>query len=137
PLTVYSLQVPPARVTKRMNRFSRMLVLAALAAVPLLAGAHASLKSSAPAQGSRVTSPSKLEMHFSDTVQLKSVTLARKGDAAARPVKPLPEEWGSHFSLPLEPLQAGDYEVTWTVDTDDGHAATGKIRFTVVAAGGE
>lgn len=117
-----------------MNRLSRMLAVAALAAWPMMAGAHSSLKSSVPAQNSRVTAPAKLEMHFSDTVQLKSVSIARKGDAA-RPVKPLPEEWGSHFSLPLEPLPAGEYEVSWAIDTDDGHASTGKLRFTVVAGG--
>lgn len=117
----------------RTNRSFRTMAIAVLATVPLIAGAHTSLKNSVPAQGSRVVAPSKLELTFSDTVQFQSLTVGRKGDPAPRPVKPLPEEWGSRFALPLEALDAGDYEVTWTVGTDDGHTATGKIRFTVTA----
>lgn len=121
----------------KLSPLSGTLAAAALLAFSAMASAHSSLKSSVPANNSRTAAPTKLELKFSDTVQVKELSVQRKNEAAARPIKPLPEEWGSEFTVPMEPLPAGDYVVTWKVDTDDGHVSSGKISFTVTAPAGE
>ncbi len=107
----------------KLSPLSGTLAAAALLAFSAMASAHSSLKSS--------------ELKFSDLVQVKELSVQRKNEAAARAIKPLPEEWGSEFTVPMEPLPAGDYVVTWKVDTDDGHVSSGKINFTVTAPAGE
>jgi methionine-rich copper-binding protein CopC len=108
----------------------RNLLLSLVLAAPVAALAHAHLEKSAPADKSRVEKVEKLELTFTEEVQLTAVTLQRAG-AAARPISPLPVESASGFTLPVQGLAAGDYTVTWSVATDDGHVATGKVRFTL------
>lgn len=111
----------------------RNVLLSLLLAAPVAALAHAHLEKSLPADKSRVQSLEKLELTFSETVQLTSVTLQRN-DAAPTPIAQLPVQSASGFTLPVAGLAAGDYVVTWTVAVDDGHVATGKFRFTLLRA---
>jgi methionine-rich copper-binding protein CopC len=116
-----------------MKTFARSLTMVTLLALAGLAAAHTRLVQSLPADASQVVAPARLELEFSDLSQLQSVRLQRDGEPA-RDLQPLPQEWGSKFAVPLPQLSTGDYVATWTVETDDGHKATGKVRFTVVAA---
>lgn len=115
----------------------RNLVLPAAVALLSLfataASAHTRLVKSSPADQAQVTSPQRIELQFSDIVQLKSLSL-QQGSAKARPLPGLPEAWADSFALPLETLPAGNYVLRWSVATDDGHVAEGQVRFTVVLA---
>ncbi len=111
------------------------LLAALLMAVSTVAGAHAHLEMSKPADKSRVAAPKQIELTFSEAVQLTALTL-QHGGKPAQPIESLSTESASGFVIPVQTLQPGEYVLTWTVATDDGHAATGKLRFTVTPAPG-
>ncbi len=115
-----------------MKKLTRSLTMMAALAFAAIGHAHTRLVLSVPAADSKVTAPAKLELKFSDLSQLQAISL-QQGNAKPIEIKSLPQEWGSEFSVPLPPLSAGAYVATWTVETDDGHTNTGKIRFTVIA----
>ena len=116
---------------------NRMLLLPLLLLVSAAAAAHAKLDYSSPAEKSRVTAPKELTMGFTDPVVITSLTLQRGADAA-KPLKlPASKQTEPGFTIPLPALTPGDYVVTWKVETDDTHAASGMIHFTVVAAPAE
>lgn len=115
------------------GKLKTFLTTILLMAVSATAAAHAELRQSAPQDKARVAKVEKIELSFSDTLQLTALTLQRGSDTA-RKIEPLPAEWASDFSIPVPALAAGDYVVTWSASTDDGHTATGKFRFTVTPA---
>lgn len=97
------------------------------------AGAHAHLESSNPQDKSHVTALKKIELGFSEEVQLTGLTLQR-GSEPRRVVKDLPVASSVVFAIPVEVTEPGDYVVTWTVASDDGHSSTGMIHVQVMAA---
>ena len=78
----------------------------------------------------QVAPPARVELQFSDIVQLKSLTI-QQGSAKPRPLPGVPEKWADTFALPVEALPAGSYVLRWSAATEDGHQAEGQIRFTV------
>lgn len=110
----------------------RTLLLPLLLAAPLAAFAHTHLEKTVPANKSRVQAVQKLELHFTDTVQLTELSL-RRDNEPAQPLA-LPRESGSDFTIAVQPLAAGEYVVSWTAESDDTHISTGKFSFTVGAA---
>jgi methionine-rich copper-binding protein CopC len=122
------------RMTEQIMRSLKFLPLSAalLWMFASTAGAHAHLESANPQDQSHVTALPKIELGFSEAVQLTGLTLQR-GNEPARVVENLPAASSVVFAIPVEVTEPGDYVVTWTVASDDGHSTTGRIRVLVMA----
>jgi methionine-rich copper-binding protein CopC len=98
------------------------------------AGAHAKLLASVPAANAMVASPSLIELHFNEAIEVKLSSLKLAGsDGKDVPVKPsnAAADGKTLAVAPAAPLAAGSYTVSWSVVSDDGHRQKGSIRFTV------
>ena len=119
-----------------MNRTTMLLAaLVASATIPAAASAHAFLKTATPGVGSTVATPPKqlvidytegVEPAFS-TVAVVNATGAPMNDG---PVKTAPNN-NAELVVPLKPLTAGTYTVTWHVTSTDTHKTQGSYKFTV------
>ncbi len=112
-----------------MKLFRSIAVVAMLCAA-LVAEAHVGLVGSTPKDKSRGPAPNVVELRFTEDAYLMSVTL----QGAAGPVTPLAIPYAGAstvFSVVLPALVPGDYVVSWRVESDDGHATSGKVAFTV------
>lgn len=118
----------------------RSVLLATLLLVGLPGAAHAHaqlLRSVPPARAVVSQAPARVELRFSDEVELAFSTFAvvdgagtrvDLDDAARHPDDP-------HLvSLGLEPLSPGTYRVRYRVLSADGHVVDGEYRFTVKPA---
>ncbi len=100
------------------------------------ASAHTMLEQSWPRAGEAVAAaPTSLRLRFSERVEpaLTQVSLAdARGEAIALGA-PQPGVGNRRMvSVPLgRALLAGEYEVSWRVISADGHASTGRFRFSV------
>lgn len=126
----------PARATSR----AAAVVLAAALALLLGAGpafAHAQLEGSDPADGATLpTGPSRVTLHFSDSMQAGFNTLTvvgpdrlayQEGDVAVA---------ADSVSVAVKPLgPAGRYEIGYRVVSDDGHPVSGSVSFTLTTPG--
>jgi len=113
-----------------MKLFKSIAMVAMLCAV-LVAEAHVGLVGSTPKDGSRGAAPKTVELRFTEDAYLVSVTL----QGTAGPATPLAIPSGGAstvFSVVLPALVPGEYVVSWRVESDDGHATSGKVAFTVV-----
>jgi methionine-rich copper-binding protein CopC len=112
------------------------ILVAAMAGVLFsnVAGAHAHLHVSVPANHSTVSeAPKQISLQFNEPVQLTSVTI-QKGDGSATKLGPLPDAAAKDFTLAVPALEAGNYIVKWRVVSDDGHIMADKLLFSVAAA---
>ena len=120
-----------------MSRTSPILLLAALlttAASP--AFAHAHLKSAVPAIGGTVkTSPSELDLGFTEGVNLAFTGVTVKGPGgAAVPIGKAALGSGGATTLVVPvtgTLAAGAYTVDWHALAVDGHKTEGHYSFTI------
>ncbi len=96
-----------------------------------IALAHAHLEKTIPADGETLqVAPHDFHLRFAEPVRLTALTLQKQ---AAEPRKlPLPGgDAQREFTLAAPDLQAGRYQLSWRVLSDDGHVMPGKISFTV------
>lgn len=108
------------------------MVLVALLAVAVPAGAHTELASSDPVDGGTVDGPV-------DTVTLtfsRNIELAGKGvevlDATGEVVTTDADVAGAVVTVePVQPLGAGPYGVRWAVRSGDAHPVRDTFAFTV------
>ena len=107
----------------------RAFICAALLFSVAAAHAHVRVESVKPADKSHVRAPAAIELGFSEPAYLAEMTLQR-GKEPARQLK-VPADAAVVVSVSLPPLAAGTYVVTYRVESDDGHATTGRITFTV------
>jgi methionine-rich copper-binding protein CopC len=121
-----------------MSSFSRVSNLAALVTLGLTgqALAHAELKSATPpVNGIVTTSPSELDLEFSEGVNLAftGVTLKGPGKKTVATGKPaLQAGDDAKLAVPLPGiLAAGTYTVAWQALSTDGHKTHGSYTFTV------
>ena len=97
---------------------------------------HTALKSSIPAKGSSVASPTAVSLTFTEAVNVKLTTIAiTKPDssvveALVVPTGPPAATVGGKVTNALAP---GKYLVKWKTASDDGHVVRGVIPFTVTA----
>jgi len=107
----------------------KILLLLLLAASPALA--HTKLKSSDPAAGSSVKSPSMIRLNFSEPLE-PAFSGAELTDAAGKPL-PVPKSVGG-ATITLLPfaLKPGKYTVSWHAVGHDTHRLTGSLSFTVI-----
>jgi methionine-rich copper-binding protein CopC len=113
-------------MTMRLHAFICSALL--FSAAPL--HAHVKVESSKPADKSHGKAPAAIELGFSEPAYLAELTLQRDKEPA-RPLKIPTTEAAVVIAVPLPPLAAGSYVVSYRVESDDGHATTGKITFTV------
>lgn len=119
-----------------MSRLTRTLSFATVATV-LLAGqafAHAHLKSSAPADKASISSPSKLDLTFTEGLNLKfsgiKVTGSDKQDVKLGESTLTDDD--KTLTVPVSgKLEPGTYIVDWHVLSTDGHKTDGTYSFTV------
>jgi methionine-rich copper-binding protein CopC len=116
---------------------ARTLVAIALAALPLIAAAHAHLKQTTPADGSVVqTAPHSLALSFSEPAHLTALSVQKQGDAQPRKIGPLPRDASQEFRLPAPQLEPGVYTLRYrVVAADDNHVTSGMVTFSIAAPG--
>lgn len=111
----------------------RRLAMLGLPATPLAApaAAHSELRRSVPAAGAVLDrAPERIELHFSERVQLTALRLRRAdGTEIALPRRPIRPERTEVIALP--PLEPGEYRAEWRIISADGHPVGGVIPFRV------
>ncbi|MPV36597.1 copper resistance CopC family protein [Georgenia subflava] len=107
------------------------------AALAPAASAHDVLLESSPADGAELTEvPTEVVLTFNNEL-LDASQAILVTDTAGEPVTDAPTVVaGRTASVPLPELTDGDYAVTWSVVSSDGHRIDGELGFTV-AAGSE
>lgn len=107
------------------------LTLVLLLANPSYIFAHSTLESSTPENGAVIEEPLKeISLHFNTPIEsLSTMTLSRESeeiDLANQNVE------GSTITGSLkEPLQSGEYTVSWKIVGEDGHTVEDSIGFSV------
>jgi copper transport protein len=119
-----------------MTRTRRLILALGLLLIPALAWAHAHLKRSEPAAGSRVDVPPQvIRFWFSERPE-RSMTFISMKDANGKEIKLGAPEIDQADPLKLsvrvsQALQAGRYSVTWRTAASDGHPSHGSFSFIV------
>ena len=108
----------------------------AMVTLALLSGpwayAHSKMDATTPADGETLTNaPTEIVLSFSDKLRLTKVK-ASHSDGDAQDID-LGDNttFTESFTLPMEPMGAGTYEVDWRGLGIDGHAMQGSFRFEV------
>lgn len=119
-----------------MNRTTMLLAaLVASATIPAAASAHAFLKTATPPVGSTVqTPPTQLVIDYTEGVEpaFSTVTVVNATGARMDDGKPKTAPGkDTELLVPLKPLTAGTYTVTWHVTATDTHKTQGSYKFTV------
>jgi methionine-rich copper-binding protein CopC len=117
----------------------RSITVAALALTLAAAGdawAHAELEASTPQKNAVLkTAPTEVAIDFSEEVNPKLSRIVVKNAQGKQVDKAdghVASDNAKHFSVDLNPLQAGVYSVQWTsVSADDGHKESGTFKFTI------
>ncbi|MFC7403620.1 copper resistance CopC family protein [Georgenia alba] len=128
----------------RRARSRSPLLVPLLAAVAMLtfapgAAAHDVLTGSSPAEGETLSeSPSEVALTFSNEL-LDGNNVVEVSPSGGEPVvEGAPSLDGDTATLELpEALDGGEYTVTWSVVSSDGHRVEGEYAFTVEAGAGE
>jgi copper transport protein len=125
-----------------IRRFGTLLRLAAVVALsgmiaPRTASAHAALLGSSPKNGSVLSSPPpEVRLLFSEEIVPELCHVEISGVESAS--RMLGVRRDSHDArriiVPLSPLSAGAYTVTWRVVSADGHTVSGSLKFTITGA---
>ena len=111
----------------------RIVLALALAGLCGPASAHAFLETARPAAGENLHAPpAKIELHFSEALEPAfsdvKVTNQSGADMSAGPIV----AHGAEMVLPLKPLPAGRYRVSWHAVSVDTHRTEGKYNFLVL-----
>jgi copper resistance protein C len=120
-----------------VRRLSTALLLAgtALLAVTTPALAHTELKSSDPAKGASLpVAPQRITLTFSEPVRVEPGAISVTGPDGTQWTTAQPVLQGPTVAVPVTPAgPAGPYTIAYRVTSDDGHAITGKVPFTLSA----
>ncbi|WP_081769035.1 copper resistance protein CopC [Herbaspirillum sp. RV1423] len=116
---------------KRILSALTLALISSALFVPGSASAHATLKSSTPANGAVLTdAPKVFHLEFGHAAKLTKFKLNKESEEIAVPVDPAAAA-STTFNVSLPPLTAGKYHAKWSTLGDDGHAMTGSASFTV------
>lgn len=105
-----------------------------------LAQAHPKLLSSTPAEGAEGAAPSKIELHFSESLMTRfsgaKLIMTEMPGMAHSPMPMKANVSGGSdpktmLITPLSPLPAGSYKVEWRAVSSDTHPITGNVTFKV------
>lgn len=116
----------------------RAAALAGIAAAFMLtmsqANAHAELKSTTPKADSTVSSPTMIQVHFDEAIEVKLSSLkltASDGTAVSIMSMNDAKDPSTLSIMPNAKLPPGVYTAAWSIVSDDGHKETGTFKFTV------
>lgn len=121
-----------------MRYFSLLTAAAATLALAGTANAHPRLLSASPAANATVTSPARIELHFSERLvpafSKAELTMAAMPGMAAMQIASAATVSGDGRVLVVAPrarLHSGRYTVTWHVVSSDTHKVAGTFAFAV------
>jgi methionine-rich copper-binding protein CopC len=119
------------RVSVCPERLWRLLPLLAASFAATPAAAHSELHRSVPAANAALDcAPDRIELHFSEGVQLTALRLFRgDGTEFDLPRRSIRETRAEVIALP--PLDPGDFRAEWRAISADGHPVGGAIAFNV------
>jgi copper transport protein len=108
-------------------------LLATLLLLPGVAGAHAHLLKSTPAEGATLNqAPKSVQLQLSEAAQLTAASLQREGAAKTELPHPIVAA-AKQIEVPLPGLAAGHYVLAWRALSADGHVMSGTLHFSVGA----
>ncbi|MDM9620631.1 copper homeostasis periplasmic binding protein CopC [Rhizobium sp. S96] len=117
---------------------SHWFLATSFAAALLMSGqatAHAQLSASVPTDGATVaTSPTEIDLHFSEELNLKfsGIKIIGADKAEAKTGNAKLTDSGKKLVVPVSAaLPAGTYTVEWHVLSTDGHKTSGSYSFNV------
>lgn len=120
---------------RQSSMFAAALFFAiALTASLSAAHAHATLLRSSPAAGETVDSVDAVELQFSDRVPTRFARISvTRGDGEVFDVNVSASESDDRLLIvrPEEPLGTGEYQLRWSVASEDGHRVSGEFAFAV------
>lgn len=114
----------------------RLLLLMFALLAPLVlsspASAHVGVSATSIADNAVLASaPNELTVTFSGRTGLASIVLAN-GEGARIPLRYVPPRaLATTFTIPLPPLTAGQYTLTWRTMSHDGHVVSGVVQFRI------
>lgn len=122
---------PLTPIAARWKRRAMLLMPLLLAGLP--AAAHSELRRSVPSAGAVLDQPPpRIELHFSERVQLTALRLRRVGgDEITLPRRAIREAMSETIALPA--LAPGEYRAEWRIISADGHPVGGVIAFRIEA----
>lgn len=120
-----------------MSRTRRLVLALGLLLIPALAWAHAHLKRSDPAAGSRIDSPPQvIRFWFSERPELSMTFISMRHASGKEIALGAPEtDRGDPLSISVrvsQALDAGPYTVSWRTAASDGHPSHGSFSFVVL-----
>lgn len=128
--------MPDHTLSSLSHGCARWLCFILLLMLPVLAGAHAVLLGSDPADGAQLDArPHALELRFNEPVRALQLRVL---DGHGAPVASLAVDASAAATLRL-PLPAGsdgDFAATWRVASGDDHPVAGSLSWRVGAGGG-
>ncbi|MGG3642576.1 copper resistance protein CopC [Bacillus gobiensis] len=112
---------------KKILAFTLVLLLAN----PSLIFAHSTLENSTPENGAVIEEPLKeITLHFNTPIEnLSTMTLSRESEEIDLENQKV--EGSSITGTLNEPLQSGEYTVSWKIVGEDGHTVEDSIGFSV------
>jgi methionine-rich copper-binding protein CopC len=112
-----------------MNKLLQTLAISALCVS--VAHAHATLKTSVPENGTKLsTAPQQVTLTFSEPVKLTMLAL-RKDGGSKQDLGPLPTKADATFTVSAPSMTNGRYVIAWRALADDAHVMSGQIAFGV------
>src|SRR5580765_2600583 len=120
-----------------MSKTRRFILALGLLLIPAVAWAHAHLKRSDPAAGSRINSPPQaIRFWFTERPELSMTFVSMKDGSGKEITLGAPEtDRGDPLSISVpvsQALQAGRYTVSWRTAASDGHPSRGSFSFIVL-----
>ena len=117
-----------------MMRIRNIILSLSFAMSVLLSGiifAHAMLENSDPADGAVLqAAPKVITLKFAHPTKLTMLKL--KGGDKKIPIKiELVTTASAKFMIPMPSLEKGSYQAKWAALSDDGHAMSGTLSFTI------
>lgn len=113
-----------------MNRTLLSVLLALLPGTAALA--HSLLETTSPAHEATLTeTPIEIVMHFTSGIRLTRVSMVHTDETRVDLNLSEFRDFISDYTIPVEPMGAGAYQVEWRGLGDDGHALSGSFAFTV------
>ena len=118
-----------------MNRWILGCIAGAGALLSLAAGAHTTVESTEPANGTVLdSSPARIEVRFKHAVQVTSI-VAVGADKAERKLSFEPAVSTQVVTITSPALGPGRNELRWKALSNDGHVISGTLSYTVKPAG--
>jgi copper transport protein len=123
----------------RLLAIATCIMLAWAVLLPGMAGAHARVRSSTPADGATLAvAPTQVVLEFSGTVSVQrgSVEVFAPDGSRVDVGAPISTQAGARVTQAIDASDAGTFGVAYRVSSEDGHVITGSLSFSVGAAGG-